>query len=356
MEIGRQNYEQYFMDYLDGRLNEEQVKVLKAFLEFNPDLKKELAGLEKMHLFPDDATYDSKDSLLRSESDLAIETILKDFDMYCISSMEHDITAEDEELLQGIVGEDPDREATFRLYQTTRLLPDETIVYPGKAQLKKRLISIPYRIILPAAAAVAAMLILLQLFTGRDPEPGIQTLAEQVPQQGPDAPVSNPSSELENPSTQSPPLITAEKGPAGNSPEALNVKAEGQIILAETSGIEDDSSTGRDKVQMEKMGSIPIRYLKNPDAEYGQEISDHPEIQQTRMLEQYRSSSLQSGDDTRLSLWFLADAGVRGLNTISEDEYHLDREKDKTGNTRRFTLDTPVFGISAPLRKSDKPR
>ena len=61
-----------------------------------------------------------------------------------------------------------------------------------------------------------------------------------------------------------------------------------------------------------------------------------------------------SGDNTKLSLWILADASVRGLNSVSEDEYHLDRKKDKNGKTRRITFDTPVFGISAPLRKPDK--
>jgi hypothetical protein len=41
MKISRQNYEQYFVDYLDGKLNDEQVGVLMSFLEFNPDLKEE---------------------------------------------------------------------------------------------------------------------------------------------------------------------------------------------------------------------------------------------------------------------------------------------------------------------------
>jgi hypothetical protein len=345
MEIDRQNYEQYFMDYLDGILNEEQTEVLLAFLEFNPDLKNELAGLEKMHLTPDETSYDSKDSLLRAESELAKATILKDFDMYCISSMEQDITSEDEEILQEIIREDSEREATYRLYKTARLMPDETIVYPGKVQLKKRFIGIPYRIILPAAAAVAAMLILLQLFTGRESEPGIQTLAEEFPQPVPEDPVSNPA-----------PMINAEQGPEENFPEPMNVKAERQIILAEKSGKGDDSSISKEKVRMEKLGSISIRNLENPDAEYGRKISDHPEIQHTRMFEQYLSSSIQSAEDSRLSWWFLADAGVRGLNSISEDEYRLDLEKNKDGNTRKFTLDTPVFGISAPLRKTDKQR
>ena len=48
MNIGRDNYESYFMDYLDGKLDTVQVEVLMSFLEFNPDLKQELEGLENV--------------------------------------------------------------------------------------------------------------------------------------------------------------------------------------------------------------------------------------------------------------------------------------------------------------------
>ena len=98
MEISRQNYEQYFVDYLDGKLSEKQVGILISFLEFNADLKEEFADIEKMCLAPDEIQFSGKAKLLKSESDLVEENILKDFDMYCISSMERDIADEDEEM------------------------------------------------------------------------------------------------------------------------------------------------------------------------------------------------------------------------------------------------------------------
>jgi hypothetical protein len=112
MEISRQNYEQYFIDYLDGKLDENQVEVLMSFLEFNPDLKEEFADIEKMCLAPDDIKFSGKPNLLKSETDLLETTILKDFDMYCISSMENDIAEEEEEILQDIIREDTDRKDT----------------------------------------------------------------------------------------------------------------------------------------------------------------------------------------------------------------------------------------------------
>lgn len=52
----------------------------------------------------------------------------------------------------------------------------------------------------------------------------------------------------------------------------------------------------------------------------------------------------------RLNFWKLADAGLQKINELSDEEdYSLVREIDEQGQTRRFTFETPVFGISTPL-------
>ena len=61
MKIDRNNYEQYFIDYLDGRMDTDREKILLSFLKFNPDLKKELDGMEKAYLFPSVHAYQHKD-------------------------------------------------------------------------------------------------------------------------------------------------------------------------------------------------------------------------------------------------------------------------------------------------------
>ena len=346
MEINRQNYEQYLVDYLDGKLNDEEVCVLMSFLDFNPDLKEEFADIEKMCLAPDGTIFSNKANLLKSESDLSEAAILKDFDMYCISSMENDIADEDEEILQEIIRDDPDREDTYMLYQSTRLLPDESILHPAKARLKKRFIPIPYRIILPAAAAVAALLIILQVFTGKDPEVYNVTQTIQSPE------TSNDNKEISSPLTkaaQSPdetPSLTREEKSNGISPVNEGVILGKGSHMADGSIIEAESNTSRERIQLARIESKSVPQLSRSNANLT--------LRQTTNLPENSDSAEISGDNPKLSLWILADASVRGLNSVSEDEYHLDRKKDKNGKTRRITFDSPVFGISAPLRKTGK--
>ena len=356
MKIDRQNYEQYLIDYLDGRLNSEQIGSLITFLELNPDLKEEFEGVEKMNLTPDEIIFHGKPSLFKSTSELEKSIILKDFDMYCISSIENDITEEEEQKLQAIIRNDPDREATYRLYQSTRLLPDEGIHYPGKASLRKRFTGIPIRFILTAAAAAAAIMLMLYLFSAREHESREMTVIQQVPTNQGDDRINHPPVAREDHPDHPAPLSSGEKGSADARGEQQATWIEKQEALAYAAGARDDSVAVIKKIRMETIEPISIQNLDEPAAGHGGKGIAERLPSQTIMVEEYQNTIAKSGHDNRLSLWILADAGVKGLNSVSEDEYLLEQERDKQGNIRRFTLDTPVFGISAPLHKTDKSR
>ena len=53
MDINRDNYEFFLIDYIDGNLTAKQLEAVENFLWLNPDLKNELEGLSKHILKPD---------------------------------------------------------------------------------------------------------------------------------------------------------------------------------------------------------------------------------------------------------------------------------------------------------------
>ena len=348
MEINRQNYERFIIDFIDGKLNEEEVGILKSFLDFNPDLKEEFTDIEKMCLKPGTEFFSGKENLLKSESDLTREAILKDFEMYCISSMENDIADEDEVKFQEILQDDPDREAVFRVYQSARLLPDESIVYSGKAKLKKRYIGTPMRVIMPAAAAVALLLILLQIFTFRNSADQNLAGPDQTPP-GIDEIKENPQtfSEMDRVPAETPVLTGEEKSP-------IRAGVDEDMLSRDTSAPTEKREHQRETIRLARVESRFTTRIDRSKKNPGEISPDYLTLRQSDRITGFGDTDETS--NPRLSLWILADAGVRGLNSVSEDELHLDRRKDANGKTRRITFDTPVFGISAPLRKSDKQR
>ena len=84
MEINRQNYETYFLLWVDGELSIQEQNDVEQFIDKNPDLAIELALLQDAKLPMDDAIiYSNKESLLKIESPaLALSTYEDYFTLY----------------------------------------------------------------------------------------------------------------------------------------------------------------------------------------------------------------------------------------------------------------------------------
>jgi hypothetical protein len=213
----------------------------------------------------------------------------------------------------------------------------------------------PYRIFLPAAAAVAALFIIFQVFTG-EPEPENLSSGEPLTGTARIEMKSDPSGKPGKPVRDDIPLISGGEESHGKPLVQPEYMAGKQTTPATTSIFEAVSDSGREKIQLSMIRSKTIQQLeRSPAGPDGYEKASQA-LQGHITPGGHDNAPEQSGENSRLSLWILADASVRALNSVTEDEYHLDRERDKNGKIRRVTFDTPLFGISAPIRNYDKQR
>ena len=60
MNINRNNYEKYFIDYLEGTLSKDDIHDLRVFLLFNQDLAELLDDIAKIKLTAPSVRYTSK--------------------------------------------------------------------------------------------------------------------------------------------------------------------------------------------------------------------------------------------------------------------------------------------------------
>ena len=93
MDISRENYESWFLDYLDGRLDAGQQGILRAFLEFNPDLRLELESMEPVRLEAEDVRYEMKLALRKPSLNPDRRHLLEHFEDYCMLSIEKELSA-----------------------------------------------------------------------------------------------------------------------------------------------------------------------------------------------------------------------------------------------------------------------
>lgn len=72
MDINRNNYETFFLLYLDGELNPPEMLQVENFVSENPDLHKEFSVLQQAVLLPGDEVFENKESLFRKEQERKI--------------------------------------------------------------------------------------------------------------------------------------------------------------------------------------------------------------------------------------------------------------------------------------------
>ena len=134
--INRNNYEIYFLDYLEGNLNPELKQEMELFLLANPDLKEELDGLEDAVLPDDKIVFQAKQSLKNLTLLKRPERFESD-DEFLIAKIEGDLSSDEEMVFNSYIKGNQLLEKEYSLYLLTRLQVDESIVFENKSLLYK---------------------------------------------------------------------------------------------------------------------------------------------------------------------------------------------------------------------------
>jgi len=154
--INRDNYEAYFIDYLEGNLDELLVNDFIEFLQNNPDLKEELSQFEAVSLAPEEISFSHKSNLFKEKLDSE-----KEFNKAAIANLEGDISENDKIELETYLEKHPAKKREILLFSKTKLQPDESIQFKNKNKLYRRTLG---RRILLWSVRVAAVLILAFAF------------------------------------------------------------------------------------------------------------------------------------------------------------------------------------------------
>ncbi|MBN2669663.1 MAG: hypothetical protein JXR60_10590 [Bacteroidales bacterium] len=165
MKISRDTYEIVFIDYLEGRLNDNDLKDLVSFLDQNPDLEAELRVVVETSKAKKLESKNSNNqfSFLKKES--VLENTTSNFEELCICFYEGLLNDKEEQLLLELVESDEQLMLAFDQFGACYFKPDLSIVYPNKASLKRKK-SIPfYRYTAYAAAVILVLGFALMLQT-----------------------------------------------------------------------------------------------------------------------------------------------------------------------------------------------
>ncbi len=131
MNINKNNYEAYFLDYHEGNLSPQEVADLFLFLSQHPELKKDFENFENILL------EDFSLPVFGDKENLKKNITTNNCDDYFIRFIEGTLTANEIQLLEVFLKLNPASLKSFNLFKKTKLQTDTSIVFKNKLVLKR---------------------------------------------------------------------------------------------------------------------------------------------------------------------------------------------------------------------------
>lgn len=152
--ITRDNYEEFFLLYVDNELSTAEKRVVERFIEENPDLREEWEALQQCKIEPEaQVTFSGRDWLRGQDQE------------YLLSYIDNELSEEDRKAVESHIHRYPARAAELELLRKTISQPDPAIVFANKEALhrtdgRRRIIFLRWT----AAAAIVAGIIAFLIF------------------------------------------------------------------------------------------------------------------------------------------------------------------------------------------------
>ncbi|MBN2637631.1 MAG: hypothetical protein JXR65_00935 [Bacteroidales bacterium] len=158
MKITKENYGILVIDYLDGNLSAKDQEALLHFLDEHPDLKEEVEQLNEVNLKTPDTSFPGKNKLKKPELISVSGIDESNYEEFLLLALDQELSAEETESFSLFMKNNPQLKTEHEEFFKTRLIPDTSIVYSSKAQLRKNISIGPILWMSSVAAAIAVLL------------------------------------------------------------------------------------------------------------------------------------------------------------------------------------------------------
>ncbi|HTE24489.1 anti-sigma factor family protein [Flavitalea sp.] len=137
MNINRDNYEEFFVLYIDKELNPAERAAVENFVKQNPDLEREMEMLEQTILPLDEMeTFGNKDVLFRKENEPVNELINElNCEEFFVLYADNELNNNQNALVEEFIYRHPQYQEHFELIQQVKFQPEKHIVFPDKSIL-----------------------------------------------------------------------------------------------------------------------------------------------------------------------------------------------------------------------------
>lgn len=135
LHINSDNYEVWLIDYIDGKLSDDEVVAVQHFLASHPHILSEMNELSGIELRPEkDSFYPFKERLRRAPAPF---DDLSEYDYLLAKVAEQELSVDEQRQLYNLSKKSDEVTADFRCMSRIKLRPDDE-VYPYRSQLYRK--------------------------------------------------------------------------------------------------------------------------------------------------------------------------------------------------------------------------
>lgn len=378
MKISRNNYELFFIDYLDNNLDQQQLTELAAFLMQNSDLEAELYEMKSsgLKLVESSVAFKNKNSLKKTSENLLINK--DNFNDLCIAKIENDLDASDEKLFNRYLELNNDKLETFRQFEKTKLIPDTAVNCDFKNSLKRHSIystrrkSLYYRI--TSVAAVILILVIAVRFNQNNLQKSPQYKQIQNAQLFNYIPEINTQNVFSVVNTETPELlsksINQDNHTTNNFSDLQYVDHTKAVFISDF--IKKLRSTEQSDNEL-FISKNAFKNTSNPQSSSNQinyafsenknlasselpaeiillngEIRNNEIITDllNQMYEKLPEANRSETPESTLTFWDIADAGFKGYSILTGKKVNFIKEFDEKGKVKSLAINSGRFEFS----------
>ncbi|MBN8666726.1 MAG: hypothetical protein J0M30_04425 [Chitinophagales bacterium] len=134
MNINRNNYESFFLMYVDKELSAEEQRAVEAFVQAHPDLEEELQLLNSARLIPDESIQFEHKELLYRQSNPVLSA---EWEEKLLRYIDQELSPAEKIAFENKLATDTVLQNELAAYRQTILTIDNSIQFPDKASLYK---------------------------------------------------------------------------------------------------------------------------------------------------------------------------------------------------------------------------
>ena len=132
MNINRNNYETFFILYIDNELSVQEKNAVDVFIQKNPDLKEELAMFQQSVVVPEAISFSGKDGLLKKPK------VTDEIQEKLLLLLDKELNKSDVKNITSVINQDDACKKEWDILQLTKITADGSIVFEDKDLLYKK--------------------------------------------------------------------------------------------------------------------------------------------------------------------------------------------------------------------------